>query len=124
MVKRDQNVLMNVSKIKHFKDLLEERQKELASLAEISAESRDTVILDQQSVGRLSRMDAMQAQAMAQAQDRQRAHELMRIEQALTRIVNGDFGYCEECGEEINQKRLEVDPAALFCMKCASANES
>ncbi|WP_415159170.1 TraR/DksA family transcriptional regulator, partial [Maritalea sp.] len=62
-------------------------------------------------------------QAMAQAQTRQRSNELMRIEQALTRILNDEFGYCEDCGDAINEKRLNVDPAALFCLKCAQAHE-
>lgn len=95
------------------------RQKELGALSDISAESRETVTLDQQSVGRLSRMDAMQQQAMAQATDRQRAAELVRIEIALRRIDSGDYGYCDECGQEIAEKRLEIDPSATLCVRCA-----
>jgi len=114
---------MDKTVIRRLKQQIIARQTELNELAEMSAEARNTVSLDQQSVGRLSRMDAMQAQAMAQAQDRQRSAELMRIEQALTRMSNDDFGYCEECGEEISEKRLSVDPAVLFCLKCANANE-
>jgi len=114
---------MDQQQIHHFKGILEARQSELKQLNSLSLEARDTVALDQQSVGRLSRMDAMQGQAMAQAQERQRTRELMRIEQALTRILNGEYGYCEDCGEDINEKRLEVDPAALFCLKCAQSKE-
>ena len=95
------------------------RQQELSALSEISAESRETVTLDQQSVGRLSRMDAMQQQAMAQATDRQRAAELVRIELALRRIDSGDYGYCDDCGQEIGEKRLEIDPSATLCVRCA-----
>jgi DnaK suppressor protein len=111
------------NKVEKFKTLLLARKAELEELNAISAEARETVTLDQQSVGRLSRMDAMQGQAMAQAQTRQRSNELMRIEQALTRILNDEFGYCEDCGDAINEKRLNVDPAALFCLKCAQAHE-
>lgn len=114
---------MESDKFDRFKSLLLARKAELEELNAISAEARDTVTLDQQSVGRLSRMDAMQGQAMAQAQERQRCTQLMRIEQALTRIANEEYGYCEDCGDDINEKRLEVDPAALFCLKCARANE-
>lgn len=109
--------------IQRFGHLLSARKTELERQNQMSAEARDTVALDQQSVGRLSRMDAMQGQAMAQAQERQRKGELMRIEQALTRIQNDEFGYCVECGDAVSEKRLEVDPAALFCLKCAQANE-
>jgi len=95
------------------------RREELKALSEMSAESRDAVALDQQSVGRLSRMDAMQAQAMAKANERQRRIELSRIEAALRRIDEDEYGYCQKCGEEIAPERLRVDPAASFCVDCA-----
>lgn len=100
-------------------EVLKRMKSELESLSEISQEARATVTLDQQSVGRLSRMDALQGQAMAQASERQRRADIQRIEAALRRIEDGDFGYCVECGEEIAPKRLEVDPAAAFCINCA-----
>ena len=98
---------------------LQQLRRELEALSEISQESRATVMLDQQSVGRLSRMDALQGQAMAQAAERQRRADIQRIDAALKRLENGDYGYCVECGEEIASKRLDVDPAAAFCIKCA-----
>lgn len=100
-------------------EVLTRMKSELESLSEISQEARATVTLDQQSVGRLSRMDALQGQAMAQASERQRRADIQRIEAAVRRIEDGDFGYCVECGEEIAPKRLEVDPAAAFCINCA-----
>lgn len=106
--------------VARYKAQLESRRDELMALSEISSDSRAAVALDQQSVGRLSRMDAMQGQQMAQAQERQRRAELMRIEQALSRIAEGDFGYCEDCGDEIALKRLDVDPSVRFCIRCAS----
>jgi len=99
--------------------LLVNRKSELDELRRISEEAQGTVMLDQQSVGRLSRMDAMQQQAMAQAQDRARQKERVMIEAALTRIADGEYGYCVECGEEIPQKRLELNPAAALCIRCA-----
>ncbi len=95
------------------------RRDELLDLSQISAESRSAVALDQQSVGRLSRMDAMQTQAMAKANERQRRMELSRIEAALRRIDEDEYGYCLKCGEEIAPARLRVDPAAAFCVECA-----
>lgn len=95
------------------------RRDELTALSEMSADSREAVALDQQSVGRLSRMDAMQAQAMAKANERQRRTELSRIDAALRRIDEDEYGYCQKCGEEIAEKRLAVDPAASFCVDCA-----
>jgi len=98
---------------------LEERKADLLSLSDISSDSRDTVALDQQSVGRLSRMDAMQQQKMAEATERQRSAELQRIEAALVRLDDGEYGYCERCGEEIPDKRLAIDPSVGTCVACA-----
>ena len=86
-----------------------------------SSESRDTVMLDQTSVGRLSRMDAMQGQAMAKAEEERRQLPLKRIEAALIRIERGDYGECIGCGEWIASKRLEWDPLVLKCIDCAKA---
>lgn len=98
---------------------LDARRAELEETSAISADDRTAVTLDQQSVGRLSRMDAMQQQAMSQAQERARSAELLRIDQAFRRLADGEYGYCQECGEEIPDKRLEIDPSAITCVKCA-----
>ena len=100
-------------------DLLEGKRIEITTLSDMSKEARTVVSLDQQSVGRLSRMDAMQGQAMAQEAQRRREYELLRIAQAVKRLEDGDFGYCVECDAEIQLKRLEIDPAASHCIRCA-----
>ncbi len=98
---------------------LDALRDELLRLAEISEESRDAVELDQTRVGRLSRMDALQGQAMARETDRRRNVELARIDQALKRIAEDEYGYCVNCGEEIAESRLALDPAAPTCIDCA-----
>ena len=95
------------------------KRDELLESSEISSQSRDTVELDQQSVGRLSRMDAMQHQAMAEALERSRKIDLARIDQAMTRLADGDYGYCLECDNEIPDGRLAIDPMAEKCVNCA-----
>ncbi|MCK7611381.1 TraR/DksA family transcriptional regulator [Roseibium sp. CAU 1639] len=110
---------MSERKTEDIRDTLLALKAELEDLSEMSGEARATVQLDQQSVGRLSRMDALQGQAMAQASERQRRATIQRIDAALSRLDSGDYGYCVECGEEIGAKRLEVDPAAAFCISCA-----
>ncbi|MEP0942731.1 MAG: TraR/DksA C4-type zinc finger protein [Rhizobiaceae bacterium] len=95
------------------------KKQELEDLSDLAAESRDPVVLDQQSVGRLSRMDAMQQQAMSQATEQKRKHDLLRIDAAERRLRDDEYGYCEECGEEIPDGRLEIDPMAEFCVACA-----
>ena len=101
------------------KQRLADKKQELEDLSDLSAEARDPVSLDQQSVGRLSRMDAMQQQAMNQATEQKRKYDLVRIEAALRRIRDEEYGYCEECGEEIPDGRLAIDPMAEFCVNCA-----
>jgi len=85
----------------------------------LGAAGQKTVELDQTSVGRLSRMDAMQGQAMAKATGARRVQRRQRIAAALARIDAGDFGYCMECGEEIAPARLELDPTVPTCINCA-----
>lgn len=93
---------------------------ELAALSASGRDDRRPVELDQQSVGRLSRQDSLQVQAMAQAADVRRTREMRRIDAALARLDDGDYGWCAECGEAIEAKRLEFDPAAPRCSDCAS----
>jgi DnaK suppressor protein len=88
-----------------------------------SADARATVELDQASVGRLSRMDAMQQQQMALAEQRRRQQTLKRIEAALHRIEEGSYGECVECGEPVAEARLRMDPAISLCLECASSRE-
>ncbi len=111
---------LSESQIAALKVLLLERQAELKALEEEAAGWSDTVELDQQSVGRLSRMDAMQQQEMAQAEARRRANDLVRIDIALKRMDEDEYGWCAECGEPVAYKRLEIDPAAALCIGCAS----
>ena len=85
----------------------------------LGADDQKTVTLDQQSVGRLSRMDAMQRQAMAQALARRRAARRQRILAALKRVAEDEFGYCQECGDDIAPARLTLDPTVSLCLTCA-----
>lgn len=103
---------------KQTRDRLNALKAETIALSKRSQEERQAVQLDQQSVGRLSRMDAMQQQAMAQAQERNRAATLVRIDQAFKLIEQGEYGYCLSCGDEIAEKRLEIDPTASHCVAC------
>lgn len=102
---------------------LRARREELRQLTESSSEARQTVELDQTRVGRLSRMDALQAQAMSLETNRRRQIELQRIDAALQRLAEGDYGYCLGCGEVIAAKRLEFDPTAPVCIACAEHSE-
>ena len=107
---------MNLNK---YRTMLLTRQSELTELISNTKGNSATVTLDQTSVGRLSRMDAIQGQAMAEEIKRRRDNELLRIEAALIRIKEDDFGYCLTCGDDIDEKRLVLDPSISLCSKCA-----
>ena len=95
---------------------------ELAALRAASADTsgdRRPVELDQSSVGRLSRMDAMQHQAMASAQEARRTGRRSILEAALVRLEGDEFGFCKACGDFIGWKRLDLDPTLRRCIGCA-----
>ena len=98
------------------------RKDELEAEDRTNADARDPVTLQQDSVGRLSRMDAMQQQAMAQATQRRREAERRRIGAALERLDEGEWGWCTTCGEAIAEARLQHDPSVAQCVGCAGKN--
>lgn len=102
-----------------FRQKLTAQRDDLVAQDAMSESDRVPVALEQDSVGRLSRIDAMQLQAMAVAQQRRRQSERAAIDAALSRIATGEFGYCVKCGEDIAEARLEKSPAATLCIKCA-----
>ncbi|KIC37611.1 TraR/DksA family transcriptional regulator [Leisingera sp. ANG-M7] len=111
---------MNESDQAGLKQQITIRLAELAAEDARGADAQEVVELDQQMVGRLSRMDALQMQAMAKAQGARRQLETQRLQAALARMDEGEYGFCEDCGEDIALKRLQLDPAALMCISCAS----
>lgn len=102
----------------HYRAQLFALRNDLQEAARADDESTRPVELDQTRQGRLSRMDAMQAQQMAQAVVRRREQQLRRVEGALMRIESGDFGYCFKCDEAISRKRLDADPTITRCLEC------
>ena len=107
----------------NYRQILVALKQSLLKAQETGDQAEQTVELDQTRVGRLSRMDAMQAQAMSKETGRRRRQKLVQIEAALRRIEGDEYGYCQECGEDIAAERLEVDPTVLLCISCASAKE-
>lgn len=111
---------MNDTERARFTSLIRARLDQIEAESAMGEDGRAVVELDQQSVGRLSRMDAMQAQAMAKAHQARREAEAQRLSAALNRIEAGEFGWCDSCGDAIAIRRLELNPAATLCVNCAS----
>jgi len=114
---------MNDSFSKRMQRKLVALRAELDSTAATGEAAARVVELDQSKVGRLSRMDAMQAQAMSQASGRRRAERREMIDRALGRIEDGTFGICRSCDEPIARERLEFDPTVSLCIVCATEKE-
>ena len=102
-----------------FKKVLLARRRELVELEETAEALHTSVELDQTKIGRVSRMDAIQLHAMEEETERRRDVEIQRIDAALKRIDDGEYGYCTACGDPITLKRLEFDPSTPLCIDCA-----
>lgn len=107
--------------LKQFRVRIEQALVDLVSRAESSQQAAAPVELDQTRQGRLSRMDALQGQAMAKAGESRRQAQVSALKKALTRIEQGTFGQCVACGEDIAMARLNAHPAVAHCIDCAEA---
>jgi len=101
-----------------YKEPIEQQLEELNAEDVLGQSAQKTVELNQQLVGRLSRMDALQSQAMAQEQQRRRDALKQALQAALRRLSEDEFGYFMECGGEIEEVRLLANPTVLKCMAC------
>lgn len=105
-----------------FKARLREQREALLRLIQSRA-SDEAPEVDKTRSGRLTRMDDLRSQAMSAETERRRKHELARINSALRRLDEGEYGYCSVCGEAIAAGRLGVNPAAECCIRCATQAE-
>lgn len=103
---------------------LRQLKNELLSALDEGGDAARPVNLDQNKVGRLSRMDALQQQAMQQASQQSLRERLAAVARALQAVETGEYGYCEHCGDAIPAARLEIKPEALLCIDCQERLES
>ncbi|WP_438950844.1 TraR/DksA family transcriptional regulator [Porticoccus sp.] len=110
--------------LNHFRDILESLRVELSELLDISTGASQTVTLDQTTVGKLSRMDALQQQQMCHASRSAYRKRLVAVERALQSLDQGEYGWCEQCGELIDSRRLEIKPESARCIGCQQLSET
>lgn len=108
---------MNAERLAHFRECLESLAAEIKAYLSSSKESAGVVELDT-SIGRLSRMDAMQNQQMAMELRRRKKNQLLQITNALNRIEQGSYGQCGLCQKPISEDRLEAFPEIITCINC------
>jgi DnaK suppressor protein len=114
---------MTPEQSERFRELIRDRLSRLTAVDAAKLDGARPVELDQSRVGRLSRQDALQSQALSAAALERNRLEINRLHAALARIDDQDYGWCGECGEPIPQPRLEIDPAAEYCVACARRME-
>ena len=102
--------------------LTEERTK-LAELLKVTKDGARPVSLSEP-IGRLTRMDALQQQAMTKANRSTYERKLRLVKAALDTIAKGEYGYCRSCEEPIGYRRLTARPETPFCLECQDARES
>jgi len=103
-------------------EVLEELRVELVAYLAGSGDRTATVDLDQP-IGRLSRVDALQQQAMAKEQRRRMELRLGKVKQSLADAAAGDYGLCRRCEEPIGHARLKARPETPFCLACRTEIE-
>jgi DnaK suppressor protein len=101
---------------------LEKLREELTDMVELSHDAAQPVDLDQP-IGRVSRIDAIQQQQMADSNRRNAAQRLRQVNVALAAFDRGEYGLCATCEEPIAFRRLEARPEARMCVGCQSARE-
>lgn len=112
---------MNKTNLKRFKKIFEAERKSLLF--------NDRVIREDFNVSgddRMDEVDQASTDVLMSMGMRLRNRETLyvkKIDEALRRIEDGTFGECDECGEDIELRRLEARPTATLCVSCKEEQE-
>jgi len=109
-------------RLKMFKEMLEAKRKQILENAQNTLADEMTLNADDLP----DEMDLASSEALQSFTFRLRGREkflLEKVEHALEKIIDGSFGLCEECGEEIAPKRLEARPETNLCIRCKEEQE-
>jgi len=102
---------------------LERRTTELEAQLASNAEAAKPVQLDQTAVGRVSRVDALQGQALAKATRHAMQQQLAQCKAALQAVAREEYGLCRSCEEPIGFRRLQARPESPLCLACQRGKE-
>lgn len=114
--------MLDTATIERFKKQLEAMEAELSAPVVGKEDSTAPVQLDS-SIGRLSRMEAIQSQQMALGLRARQQQSLLRVRNAIEAIRKGAFGVCRRCKDPIAIERLDAQPDAVTCVVCAARVE-
>lgn len=113
---------LNKAQNEHFEQLLKQKREHLLAEAKRTLDQDMVIEADE----RMDEVDQASSEYMQAFSFRLRGRErflLGKIEKALKKITDGDYGLCEECEEQISLKRLEARPEAQLCIQCKEAQE-
>ncbi len=113
---------MNKTQLKKFRKLLEQKRDDIIRRAQQTLS--EDMTLDSNELP--DEMDLASTEYLQSFTFRLRGREktfLSKIQKAIEKIDQGDFGQCEECGEEISLKRLEARPETTLCIRCKEEQE-
>lgn len=99
---------------KEIRKMIKDLQKEIVDLEESAAP-----VAPENSIGRISRMDAINNKSVVEASLRNRKKKLSRLQLALSKVYQKGFGDCVSCGRSINPKRVMLMPHSDKCVNCA-----
>ncbi|PLX70793.1 MAG: hypothetical protein C0602_04625 [Denitrovibrio sp.] len=108
---------MTEKELEYYEELIKKQIDELQVTIASMMQSVKPIEPDT-SIGRLSRMEAIQAKSISESNLRSKRMRLQRLEAALLRIQRGTFGLCSVCEEDIPEKRLKIAPESTVCMDC------
>jgi DnaK suppressor protein len=112
---------MNPRQLGHFKKMLEEMKRDLGQdidRAVHTMQDEATIFADPNDRA------SQESDMSLELRNRDRERKLIKkIDETISRIDLGEYGYCESCGVEIGLKRLEVRPTATLCIDCKTLDE-
>jgi len=113
---------MNKKKLQHFKKILTEQ---LSILQEKSSQNRVTALAESEQISDFTDQATLESDIDMNIHIKERDSKLIiKIKEALARIENGTYGICDQCEEEISEKRLEARPVTTVCIDCKKRQEN
>ena len=112
---------MNAKQLAHFKNMLAEMKRELSQDIDRTVHTmQDEATIFADPNDRASQ----EADTSLELRNRDRERKLIKkIDETITKIDAGEYGYCDSCGVEIGLKRLEARPTATLCIDCKTLDE-
>ena len=121
-IPRPQLIAQRRKTFAHFRDLLLAKQREQTQAYASSKEDSESN-LDNGTEDYIDYAVNSYAREFLLSLTEMDRKQLLQIEEALRRIDRGEFGRCQQCGQEIPRKRLEIQPWARHCVSCQELEE-